>query len=81
MYWNNWYTGWGWLLWYGFFFLLISGLGHWGYTYRAQRRYGDRNPVKNAINHLDVRYANGDIEREEYLRIKWDLLDKAQKGA
>lgn len=26
-YWNDWYFGWGWLLWFGFIFLLFSSFG------------------------------------------------------
>ena len=39
-YWNDWYFGWGWFLWLGFILLLFSGIGNWGYTYRAHRRLG-----------------------------------------
>jgi len=80
MYWNDWYAGWGWLLWYGILLLLISSIGNWGYTYKAHRRYEDKHPGKNAMYLLDKRYANGDIKREEYLRIKSDILDKMEKG-
>jgi putative membrane protein len=34
-YWNDWYFGWGWMLWMGFIILMFSGLGNWGYTYKA----------------------------------------------
>ena len=37
-YWNDWYFGWGWLLWFGFVFLLFSSVGNWGYTYRAHQK-------------------------------------------
>jgi hypothetical protein len=40
-YWNDWYFGWGWLLWFGFIFLLFSSVGNWGYAYRAHRRFGE----------------------------------------
>ena len=34
-YWNNWNFGWGWLIWFGFVFILFSNIGNWGYTYRC----------------------------------------------
>jgi len=27
---NNWYFGWGWILWLEFIFLTFSGFGNWG---------------------------------------------------
>ena len=36
-YWNDWYFGWGWFLWFGVIFLMFSSIGNWGYTYRAHR--------------------------------------------
>ena len=29
-YWNDWYSGGGWFLWFGIWFLLISSFGHLG---------------------------------------------------
>jgi hypothetical protein len=29
---DNWYFGWGWLLWLCFVFLMFSSIGNWGYT-------------------------------------------------
>ncbi|WP_242140215.1 SHOCT domain-containing protein [Sphingomonas sp. TREG-RG-20F-R18-01] len=71
--WNDWYFGWDWLLWVGFVILLFSGLGNWGYTYRAHRRYDA--PHKGALTILDERYARGEIARDEYLRMKSELSD------
>ena len=76
-YWNDWYFGWGWLLWLGFLFLIFSGLGNWGYTYRAHRRY-DASPRNAALAILDERYARGDIAREEYARVKSDISGTAK---
>ena len=71
-YWNDWYFGWGWLLWLGFIFLLFSGIGNWGYTYRAHRRFGSGSPG-GAFEILDARYARGEITRDEYMRMKSDI--------
>ena len=40
-YWNDWYSGWGWFLWFGVIMLIFSSFGNWGYTYRIHRLYGD----------------------------------------
>jgi putative membrane protein len=48
-YWNDWYSGWGWFLWFGVFFLFFSGIGNWGYTYQAHRKYQDLFPKKGGI--------------------------------
>ena len=69
-YWNDWYSGWGWVLWFGFVFLMISGFGNWGYTYRAHRKYENGNLQRDAIDILNQRYAHGDISHEEYSKIK-----------
>jgi len=71
-YWNNWYFGWGWFLWFGILFLMFSSIGNWGYTYRAHRKYGDL-PGKEALDILNERYARGDISREEWGRMKVEI--------
>jgi putative membrane protein len=71
-YWTDWYFSWGWFLWFGFIFLLFSGIGNWGYTYRAHRRFGEL-PRREAYDILDARYAKGEITREEYNRVKAEI--------
>jgi putative membrane protein len=56
----------------GFVFLLFSGIGNWGYTYRAHRRFGNE-PRSDAFEILDVRYAKGEITRDEYARMKSEI--------
>jgi putative membrane protein len=73
-YWNDWYAGWGWFLWFGIIFLLFSTMGNWGYTYRAHRKFDDGYPTKNAIDILNERLARGDIKQDEYVRIKSHIL-------
>jgi putative membrane protein len=71
-YWNNLNFGWGWLIWFGFVFILFSNIGNWGYTYRAHRKY-DRHSGKDAFDILRERYARGEISREEYSKMKTDI--------
>jgi putative membrane protein len=66
------YFSWGYLLWFGILFLLFSSIGNWGYTYRAHRRFGQ--PLsKDAFDILSERYARGEINREEYGRMKSEI--------
>lgn len=71
-YWNDWYFGWGWFLWFGFIFLLFSSLGNWGYTYRAHQRSYTIS-AKSALDILNERYARGEVSREEFGRMKQEI--------
>jgi len=53
-------------------FLIFSSFGNWGYTYRVHRINGDDSQRK-AIDILNERYARGEIEREEFHRMKSDI--------
>ena len=72
-YWNDWYSGWGYILWFGMIFLLFSSLGNWGYTYQAHSRYRDFDARKDAFDLLTERYAKGDLSREEFVRMKEEI--------
>ncbi len=74
-YWNDWYLGWGWFLWFGVIFLLFSSFGNWGYTYRAHQKYG-LQPQKGALDILNERYARGEINREELVQMKTEIARK-----
>ena len=77
-FWNNWYFGWGWFLWFGIIFLLFSSMGNWRYTYAAHRKYGlGVAPRKEALDILNERYASGEITREQFVQMKSDMLKTA----
>lgn len=73
-YWNDWYSGWGWFLWFGIFMLMLSSVGNWGYTYRAHQKYAGGPPNKGALEILNERYARGEIKYEEFTRMKSEIL-------
>lgn len=72
MYWNEWYSGFGWFLWFGVWFLIISSFGNWGYSYRAHKKYDDHS-MKSAMDILNERYAIGEITREEFSKMKLEI--------
>jgi putative membrane protein len=71
-YWNDWYFGWGWFLWFGIIFLLFSSIGNWGYSYRAHQRFGQLSG-KDAFDILNERYARGEIAREDMGLMKSEI--------
>jgi putative membrane protein len=68
---NDWFFGWGWVLWFGFILLIFSGIGNWGYSYRAHRKYDLSRGSARDI--LDERYARGEITRDQYAELKSDI--------
>jgi putative membrane protein len=78
-YWNDWYTGWGWFLWFAVFILFFSSLGNWGYTYQAHRKYNDKDFQKSLLQILQARYAKGEIKEDEYLRLKSEFTSSVSK--
>jgi putative membrane protein len=71
-YWGHWYFGWGWFLWFGVWFLLITSAGHWGYSYRAHKKYL-RQWHRSPQDILNERYARGEISNDEYAQMKISL--------
>jgi len=69
-YWNDWYTGWGWFLWFGIFILFFSSIGNWGYTYQAHRKYNNQDFQRSLFQILQARYARGEIKEDEYFKLK-----------
>jgi putative membrane protein len=74
-YWNDWYLGWGWFLWFGIWFLLISNVGHWGYSYRKHQSSALPSN-KSALDLLKERYALGELSHEEFISMKREILAK-----
>jgi len=79
-YWNDWYSGWGWFLWFGIWFLIIASFGNWGYTYRAHRRFEGGQAHKSALEILNERYARGDIDHEQYAKIRSYVVTESNKN-
>jgi putative membrane protein len=75
-YWNSWYSGWGWFLWFGIVLLFISSIGNWSYTYRAHSKYKGISQNKIATDILDARLARGEISHEEHALIKSEIRDE-----
>ena len=69
---NAFFYGWGWILWFGFIFLVFSSFRNWGYAYRAHRKF-DGASGKDASAPLNERYARGDLTRAQYLEMKADI--------
>jgi putative membrane protein len=69
---NDLFYGWGWILWFGVIFLMLSSFGNWGYSYRAHRKF-DGATQKDAIAILNERYARGELTRVQYLELKSDI--------
>ena len=70
--WNDWYFSWGWFLWFGLVFLLLSSIGNWGYSYRAHRRFGQL-PGQDALDILNARYARGEISGEQLALMRSEI--------
>jgi putative membrane protein len=75
-YWNDWYTGWGWFLWFGLIVVIFSSFGNWGYTYRAHRRFDGGYGVKSAIDILNERYASGEIKLDDFNRMMSHIYNR-----
>ncbi|MDF2043812.1 MULTISPECIES: SHOCT domain-containing protein [unclassified Pantoea] len=74
-FWNSLYAGWGWFLWFAVWVLLVSSIGHWGYSYRVNRR-ASVNKHKTALDMLNERYARGEIKRDEFTHIKAEIAPR-----
>ena len=69
------YFSWFWILWLGFIFLMLSGMGNWGYSYQAHRKF-DGTSRRSAAEILNERYASGEIDRAQYQQLKADINAK-----
>lgn len=74
-YWSDWYIAWGWLLWFGMIFLLITGIGNWGYSYNLAQKT-KYIPGKDPLDILLDRYVRGEIEESEYFNMKKEVVSR-----
>jgi putative membrane protein len=51
---------------------LISNIGNWNYKYRAHRKC-DSQSGNDAFDILSERYARGEINENEYFKMKADI--------
>ena len=60
-YWTDWYSGWGWFLWFGVMLLLSSSAGNRRKAYRLQRAYRalHRNEAFDVIHPRHARGQSG----------------------
>ena len=65
---------WGWIFWVGLIFLFFSTTGNWGYTYQAHRRFRELSASKDSMDILSERFAKGDINRDEFFKMKEEIL-------
>ena len=73
--WMMMHGGWGWgcgLAW----LVALGALAALAAVLLRQRRPGAAVPAARAVEALDLRYARGEIERDEYLRRKADILGR-----
>lgn len=75
-YWNSSYSE-GWMVVHGAFWIIILAALVIGTVYllRSSRREGNERAGQTPLEILDRRYAEGEIDREEYLQRKQDVLD------
>ncbi len=71
-YWNDWYFGLGWSLWFGGVFLVFWSMGNWGERYRAHHKAG-MPPGQEACDILSARFARGEITRDEFAQMKAEI--------
>lgn len=72
---------WTWILWAGLMMLFFSNIGTWGYTYRAHRRFDGFAFGNDAIELLSQRYAKGEIQRDEFFKMKAEIESARQSSA
>jgi putative membrane protein len=69
---------WPWLFWAGWMILLFSGVGNWGYTYRAHRRFNGFSSSKDALDVLSERFAKGEIKSDDFHKMKLEISQARQ---
>ena len=73
-FWTMLSANWGWILWFAMIILVFSSFGNWNYTYQAHRKYNGLTTDKDTIDILTERYAQGELNRAEFLSLKDEIL-------
>ncbi|WP_404340756.1 hypothetical protein [Pseudoalteromonas mariniglutinosa] len=50
VYWSEWYFLWGWFLWFGVWFIVVSNFGYWLERYHLYRHHYNTHLSKSRVS-------------------------------